>query len=166
MNDDEDFELDLPKSKSQLKREAHEAQDLGTNLVNLPDKKLKKIPMPDDLLAAIMAARKITAHGGLNRQLQYIGKIMRKMDVEEIRTAYDKIVSDQQTQTESFHLLEAWRDRLVNEGNDAVTEFMNLYPQTDAQHLRQLVRMAQKEIKENKPPKNKRALFKYITSLV
>ena len=79
-----------PPSKSQRKREATALQDLGEQLVKLTSAQLRRVPLPDDLLSAVRAAQAITQRGAHKRQLQLIGKLMRRLDDPEtdaIRTA-------------------------------------------------------------------------------
>ena len=60
-------------------------QELGERLVGLPESELAKIPIDDERLRdAVTTARRITARGGLRRQLQFIGKLMRSVDPEPI----------------------------------------------------------------------------------
>jgi len=153
-------------SKSQLKREAHALLELGKKLVQLDKASLAKIPLPDDLLGAINSAKKIRQHGALKRQLQYIGKLMRKTDPEPIQTAYDVATNHYRTDTQQLHILENWRDRLLDEGDSALGELLNQYPHADRQHLRQLMRSAKKERELNKPPRAARELFQYLKGLV
>jgi len=74
-------------SKSQRKREALALQELGETLVTLKPAQLDKIPLPEELREAVLAARQINQHGARKRQLQYIGRLMREIDPEPIRTA-------------------------------------------------------------------------------
>ena len=90
---DDDFdpdsfeELEGP-SKSQRKRDATALQDLGAQLVKLTSAQVNRIPLPDDLLAAVRAAQAMPQRGAHKRQLQYIGKLMRQIDdPEPIRAA-------------------------------------------------------------------------------
>ncbi len=84
----DDPETPLPPSKSQRKREATALQDLGEQLVALTRAQLSRIPLPEELRAAVQAAQAITQRGGHKRQLQYIGKLMRRLDdPEPIRAA-------------------------------------------------------------------------------
>ncbi|MBE2294306.1 MAG: DUF615 domain-containing protein [Phycisphaerales bacterium] len=88
--DDENPELDAfrPPSKSQRKREATALQDLGEQLVKLTPTQLRRIPLPEELLAAVQMAQSISQRGGRKRQLQFIGKLMRQIDdPEPIRSA-------------------------------------------------------------------------------
>ncbi len=162
----EDDDVDAPKSKSQIKREMQDLQDLGATLVKLPAKELGKIPLPAQLADAIELARKITGHGGLRRQMKYIGKLMRSIDIEPIQIAMDKLRQNKQQAASEFHRIEQWRDRLITDGNDALSEFLNQHTEADRQHLRQLVLNAQKEARLNKPPKSSRQLFRYLRELL
>lgn len=83
--DDEPYDPDStrPPSKSQRKREATALQDLGEHLVKLTAAQLKRIPLPDELLAAVTAAQTMSQRGAHKRQLQFIGKLMRRLDDPE-----------------------------------------------------------------------------------
>lgn len=76
-------------SKSARKRAAHAAQALGERLIALKESDLLKLPIPDELRDAVRAARKIKARGGLARQKQYIGKLMRELDTAPIEAALE-----------------------------------------------------------------------------
>ncbi|MBL8254263.1 MAG: DUF615 domain-containing protein [Candidatus Competibacter sp.] len=75
-----------PPSKSQRKREATALQDLGEQLVELTSAQLKRIPLPEELLAAIKATQAMSQRGARKRQLQFIGKLMRQLDEQETDT--------------------------------------------------------------------------------
>lgn len=161
--DDHEHESDTEEvSKSQRKREAHALQELGVNLVALPPAQLADIPMSDDLRRAIEHAKSIRAHGGLKRQYQYIGKLMRREDVEPIQEAMERLRLEKTRQDARLHTLERWRDRLVEEGDAALADLLDENPTLDRQHLRQLIRNAQKEKRQDKPPKSARELFRYL----
>jgi len=152
-------------SKSQKKREATAAQELGKNLLSLSPDDLASIELPETLSNALSEARRIKKNSALKRQLQYIGKLMRHIDIEPIREQYLKLTDHYQKDIKEFHQLEKWRDRLLTEGDKALEELINDMPGTDRQHLRQLMRQAAKEAKLNKPPKSAREIFKYLKVL-
>lgn len=159
---------DLPQeeiSKTRIKQQMQELQDLGETLVELPVDKLRQIEMPEALLDAVLAARKITAHGGRRRQLQYIGKLMRNVDPTPIQAKIDQWNGNHAAETARMHQLENWRKRLI-EDDSALSEFLQQYTTEDVQHLRNLIRNARKEAAANKPPKSNRELFKVIRELV
>ncbi len=161
-----DWDQDEGVSKSQLKREAHSLTELGKRLVQLDKGSLAKIPLPDNLLDAINSAKNIRQHGALKRQLQYIGKLMRKTDPEPIQAAYEAATHHYRADTQQLHEIENWRDRLLAEGDSALGELTDRHPDADRQHLRQLMRSAKKEREQNKPPRAARELFQYLKGLV
>ena len=164
MHDDED--LELPKSKSQLKREVNALQDLGAAIVKLGAKDLAKIPLPDNVADAIHEARRLNSHSALRRQMQYIGRLMRNVDPEPIQQALDAVRLCGQQSAAHFHTIEQWRDRLISEGQPALNEFIGQNPRADRQQLRQLILNATKEAKQEKPPKSARSLFRLLRDIL
>jgi len=159
------YEDDLPKSKSQLKREMHELQALGETLTNLPDKVLSRVPLSSKLLDEILQVRRIKNHEGRRRQLQYLGKVMRDVDTTEIKAFIEDLEAGNRKLTVAHHKLENLRDTLITEGNAALNQVLTRFPAADLQHLRQLIRSARKEQQLNKPPAASRKLFKYLREL-
>ncbi len=87
MTDDETGAEDLPPSKSARKREAHALQKLGEELIAMRPADLDRLPLPENLKDAIDEARRLTSRAALARQRQYVGKLMREVDVEPVRAA-------------------------------------------------------------------------------
>lgn len=160
----DELEEDLPKSKSQIKREMHELQALGKQLVELPQKQIGNIPVSDDLRDAVISAKSFK-HGALRRQLQYIGSLMPKEDEASIRKALNEIQQLHKDEVSAFHEVEQWRDRLLQGDKALLEELAKRFKKFDRQHIRQLVRNAKKEQEKNKPPKSARLLFKYLTDI-
>lgn len=162
---DDDNE-DRGPSKSQLKREMAALQELGAKIAELSDKQLTQIPLEGELAIAIADYRRIKHREGRRRMMQYIGKLMRVIDVSPLQSAYDGLQSQSKEHTQRLHLLERWRDRLLAEDNQKTLDnFLTEYPDADRQHLRQLIRTAQREQAQNKAPAAARKLFKYIREL-
>lgn len=88
---DEAEALDERPSKSSRKRAAHAAQALGERLIALKESDLVRLPIPENLLDAVREARRIKARGGLARQKQYIGKLMRDLDTAAIEDALESL---------------------------------------------------------------------------
>lgn len=166
MYEQEDEDTAQEKSKSQLKREAHALTDLGEALVNMSAEQLTRIPLSEALQEAIQLARKITKHGGRKRQLQYIGKLLRNEDTTPIQESLEKIRIEHSRRDSAFHRLEQWRDRLLEEGDSALGELVEQFPAADRQHLRQLIRKANQEFRQNKPPAAARQIFHYLRDLM
>lgn len=153
------------KSKSQIKREMHALVDLGKKLTQLKEQQLALLPLTDMLRKALADASKHKSHIANKRHMQYIGKLLRDQDIEIIQAFLDQLDTSSREYNERFHALERWRDQLVTEGDTALEEFVTLYPETDRQHVRQLIRHAQHEAARNKPPAAARKIFKYIREL-
>ncbi|MCW8452200.1 ribosome biogenesis factor YjgA [Legionella quinlivanii] len=153
-------------SKSQKKRDADALKKLGVRLVELPAATLDELPLTETLRQAIDAAKTIKSHGATRRQAQLIGKLMRGADHEAILEAYELLQAEKSAQTASFHEVEDWRERLMSEGNEALTEFINDYQPQDVQQLRQLIKKAIDERKANRSLGAYKALFRMIREAV
>ena len=152
-------------SKTKKKRQVEELQKLGAALVALAPVQLEAMTLPDPLRAAVREARRIDSHGAKRRQLQYIGKLMRRIDPEPVRSALAQIAGQSAAARARQRRLEQWRERLI--GDDAaLTEFMRDFagehPGADLQALRALIRNARREIAESRPPRAQRELFRLL----
>ncbi|MDH2068374.1 ribosome biogenesis factor YjgA [Pantoea sp. GD03673] len=163
-NDEEEDEEIIWVSKSEIKRDAEELKRLGAELVDLGKNSLDKIPLDERLRTEIELAQRIKKEGR-RRQLQLIGKLLRSIDVEPIRVALDKLKNRHNQQVALFHKLEMLRDRLIEQGDEAMSDVIALYPDADRQQLRSMIRNAQKEKAGNKPPKSARQIFQYLREL-
>jgi ribosome-associated protein len=138
-------------SKTDLKRESAERQDLGEAMLglraDLTQRLLDQGHVDEALLQALAETRRITNFEGRRRQVQYVGKLMRKLepeDVEAIRTAITEQHQGSARETNALHLAEYWRERLIA-GDEAVSDWLQAHPSTDSQQLRALVRQARKD---------------------
>ncbi|MFZ7283434.1 ribosome biogenesis factor YjgA [Avibacterium avium] len=162
--EDEEQEEIIWVSKSEIKRDAEALKQLGEKLVNLTKTNLEKIPLEENILDAIALAQRLQKEAK-RRQLQYIGKLLRQIDAEPIQETLDKIENKHNHQQALLHKLELLRDELIAKGDEALSNVLNDYPNADRQHLRNLIRAAQKEKSQNKPPKAYRELFQYLKEL-
>lgn len=158
---------DIPEapSRSQSKRNAEALQQLGEELVALSEQQLAALSLPEKLRDAVAQARRISSHGALKRQRQYIGRLMRDLDPEPIRARLEELRGADRVSRARFQETERWRQRLLADGAPAVVEFLARFPQADRQHLQDLLREAAHEAGQNQPPRHARELFRYIQSL-
>jgi ribosome-associated protein len=166
---DEDTGEFLGPSRSQQRREALDVLELGKRLVVLTDAQLARLPLPESLLPHVRDTRRITAHIAHKRQLAFLAKQLRREDdetLDAIRDALEKDGEAARRETAAMHRVEAWRDRLLAEGDAALGEFLDEHPTADRQHLRQLVRNTLEERKRNKPPRAFRELFRELRETV
>lgn len=153
-------------SKSARKREMSALQEMGTRLTQLPESQLKQIPIESEpLLDAILLARRINARGGLRRQLQFIGKLMRTIDPQPIADALAKIDGQHEEEKARFHKLEQLRDGLLSQGDAGLSAIISAFPDADRQQLRQLHRQHQAQLSDGKTSTAARKLFRYLRTL-
>ncbi len=157
-------EWEFEKSKSQIKRELLALKDLGKELLKLPVKDLDKLNLSERLYEALVKAQGMTK-GALKRQIGTIGGLMVHEDFDEIKVNLDKIRQQHNGEIKQFHQLELWRDQLLAGDNEVMTTLRNRFEEFDIQHVRQLIRNANKEAEREKPPKSARILFKYLQQL-
>ncbi len=135
---------ELP-SKSEKKRRAHAAQDLGEALTALREPDLVALQLPAALLEAVREARRIRSRAAIARQRQYIGKLMRQIDPEPIRQALAARSEKDAQETQRFKRTEQWRERLVGEGDAAIEALAVLRPDIDRSHWATLIAAARAE---------------------
>lgn len=152
-------------SKTQRKKAMQALQDLGEDLVSLSADQLAQFDLPEGLREAVKAARRITQHEARRRQGQYIGKLMRDLDPEGIRTQLDRIRGVSAAATAHMHRLERWRERLL-EDESSLEQLAGEHPGCDVQRLRQLIRNARKERDEQKAPKAFRQLYQMLKEII
>lgn len=165
MTDWDDNEDDGP-SKSELKRQVRELQDLGDELVALPPVELDALQLPEDLRDAVIEGRRITAHGARVRQRLYIGKLLRRVDVEPIRAALARRADVDRQRIRREHVIEQWRERLLADDAAAWTELGERVAPGDLQRLRALARQARAERDAARPPAAARQLFRRLRELL
>ena len=136
-------------SRTDLKRESDELQKLGEELLGLRAALFDALPLGEKLVDAVTEAKRITNFEGKRRQMQFIGKLMRKLDeptLAAVKLALTEQNSVPAAETAALHEAERWRDRLIAD-DDALGGWIETHPATDSQQLRALVRQARKDMK-------------------
>ena len=114
-----------------------------------------------------LSLARIKSNSARKRQLGFLAKRLRHIDVQPIEDALEKISQRARASTLGLHLVERWRDRLLGDvegesSREALTAFMDEFSSVDRQQIRQLQAQALKERQNNRPPAAARALFKLI----
>lgn len=162
------FDEEGRPSKSQLKRESQDLQELGEAVAALPDGRLADAPMPQALRDAVLEYHRTRTHEGRRRQMQYIGKLMRGADVEPLREAVAAARLGTAKDALRLHEAERWRTTLLAD-NEALTRWALEHPGSDLQHLRSLLRAARTEVRpeaaagqSTRQTRSFRELFQFI----
>jgi ribosome-associated protein len=153
---------DLAPSKSALKREMQELQELGETLIKLPASHFDRMPLSEDMREAMALYKRLKHNEAKRRQMQYIGKHMHREAVAEIRAVFEEIDNEAKRFRQHSHQLEQKRDELIQGDNDVLTAFFDAHPDIDRQELRNLVRQAKKELSQKKSPAASRKLFRFL----
>ena len=155
-----------PVSKTRRKKEMHALQRLGERLVRLPQSQLDMVNIPDkQLYQAIMLAKKIKARGGLRRQMQRIGKLMRDVDIEPIKLALAQIDGQTLASVAHLHRLENARDILTTKGDRAIAEIIHRWPTAEPKKLREWIKQLNSAKKQGCQKQHIRNLFRYLSEL-
>lgn len=152
------------KSKTTIKKDALELTDFGRFLTGLNTQQLDKLPISDNLKDNIITAKKLQKIA-LKRQIQFIGKLLRKADnIDEIHRVYDVLVNKDKQANLQFQRLENIRDNLLdlNKTNETFDRLIQEFPELDIQKLRQLIRNHHKEVEKNKPRKSFKEIFQLL----
>jgi ribosome-associated protein len=167
MGDDvaEEDDFDDRPSKSERKRAAHAAQDLGESLIGLRDSELTALNLPERLVDAVREARRIPSRAGGARQRQYIGKLMRDIDLEPVRAALAARGEQSAREAERFKRLESWREKLLTGGSEALEELETWRPGLDRAEWLRLIEAAQSERDRGGSNAAGRELFRGLRAL-
>ncbi len=165
LEEDIEYYAERP-NKSQIKRDIAVLHALAEEIVALSVIQMETLKLPLDVFEAAKAGAKITQRGARKRHLKFLTGLLRKIDVEPIKADLAKMKTQSALAVKEHHLLERWRDRLLAEGDQALFDLLQEYPDTDRQQLRQLIRNANKEAESEKPPKTSRMIYQFLKTLI
>ncbi len=150
-------------SKSQRKRESQAIRDLGKKLTALSAVQLARIPLDGPVLEAIALAHRIcNKRSALKRHYQFLGKLLRSRDTLPIFAALSDIDNENQHSIQRHHRAERWRDRIIEQGNDAIDALVAEITHADRQKLRQLRRNHANAQTDSKRTQHSRLIYKQI----
>jgi len=152
-------------SKTRRKRQMQELQDVGAELVRLSPEQLAHLDLPENLREAVLACKGFTKHEAIRRQVQYIGRIMRSLDVGPIAEKLAVLHAPSRRQTALLHVAERWRTELIDDPA-SMARFVQEFPDADAQRLRELIDLAREEKRTALPPKRFRELFHVLNAVL
>lgn len=152
-------------NKTLIKVELKKLQEVIKRVIDLPKSQFPLIPMSETMRADFELGRRIE-RGALQRHIRYMSGKITQDEADEMADMMDRLAMPQRRAVERLHRIEQWRDQLIAGDNALLTELVGEFENCDVQYLRQLIRNANKETKDNKPPKSSRLIFKYLDELV
>ncbi|WP_295393506.1 ribosome biogenesis factor YjgA [uncultured Thiodictyon sp.] len=163
--EDEEPEVPLGPSKSQFKREHLALQALAERLTAMPRVQLERLRLSDATWAAIEETGRIKDIRARGRHYKRIANLLEREDMHAVHALMDQAAERERADAAHHHGLERWRERLIGEGNEALSEFLDEFPQTDRQQLRTLIRAAKRDTERGRP-EAPRKLFRFLRTVV
>jgi|TARA_B100000809_G_C15045310_1_gene497013 ribosome-associated protein len=157
-----DLDKDSVISKTELKKDSKKIQEFGRKISELTINNIEAFKFPSNIYEATIDLKNIKSNSAKKRQVQYLGKLLREIDLTDAFLIMKQLKVSSQKEIQRNHIIEDWRDKLLS-NNDSITQFVDEYPKIDRQSLRQTISNAQKD---NKSPKYSRQLFKLIKDII
>ena len=126
------------------KAEEKRLAELTTALIGLSSKQLGKLGLDEEVLGAVNEARRMTTHGARARQMRIVRRALRGSDNVAIGEAVHNLINPHGRPSPSARAAQGWVDRFLDEGNDAVEDFLASHETADRQHLKGLLRNVRK----------------------
>lgn len=152
-------------NKSAGKRQMQALQQLAERLVGLSAERLQPLAMSEQLREALAEGRRLKVPDARRRHLRYLARLLHDEDSAPLQAFIDQLEAQGTASNRRFHALEQWRQRLIEEGDEALAELLEEYPDADRQQLRQLIRAAQREREQARPPAAARKLFQLLRAM-
>jgi len=161
-NQDFDDNDALP-SKTKRKQEMRALQEMGAELTRLNARQLALIPLDLPLSKALNEFRNLpNSHEARRRQLQFIGKLMRRSDHEAIATALRQLREPNRGEIRRGQLIEQWSQKLLDGDEQTITDFLEAFPAAERQPLRQLQRRYRLAENDDARASARRRLIDYV----
>lgn len=153
-------------NKSQIKRDIAELAAFADALAALSMAQLKQFELEPELHNAIAAVYGMAFTNARKRQMKYVCGLLRKTDIEPLQEKLARLQSKSAHAVREHHAAERWRDNLINGEESVLTQFLNDYPASDRQSLRQLVRNAKRELTSATPQKSALLLYRALKEVM
>lgn len=166
-HDDEDDELEsLGPSRTRLRDQAAAYLELAEQLAKGKHGKLVDPPFDATLREAIADAQRFTKTARV-RQIRRVAQLMREVGpIEELHAALAGKTAESRAKQEREQLSEAWRARLLEQGDVALAELMAAHPSADRQQLRQLIRQASRTPPDARSKRAATSLLRAVRGLL
>jgi len=157
-------EFDDRPSKSQRKRDMEALRVLAEKLSQISVDHLARVEN-EQIRESVTAATRITKGNARKRQIQYVAKLLSRIDTTPIQQIVDELDASSAAHVQKFHQLESWRERLISGDDAAFGEIVEHYPDCDRQQLRTLTRQAIQEHEKGEQHVQFRKLFQFLKKL-
>ncbi|MBK1695444.1 hypothetical protein CKO09_11945 [Chromatium weissei] len=149
----EEFEQEeelIGPSKSQIKRDKLALQALAERLALMPRRELERLNLSAATWVAIDETPRIKDQRARGRHWKRIANLLEREDMDAVHALMDDSGAREREQIAHHHAIERWRERLMNEGDAALADFIAQYAHVERQPLRTLIRAAQRDAERGK----------------
>ncbi|WP_411725564.1 ribosome biogenesis factor YjgA [Methyloglobulus sp.] len=152
-------------NKTQIKKEIAGLFALGETMSKLSAAHLHSLELPENIRKAVSEVADMPHTSARKRLLKYIAGQLHKIDVAPVQEKLARIQNKSAHAVREHHIIEHWRDKLIREGNEALTELLDEQPAAELLKIRHILRNIKKEAETGKPPKSARLLYRYLKTL-
>ena len=155
-----------PPSKSARKREHEALQDLARRALEAPAGRIDRLALDETLGQAIRAGRRIPASSARARHIRYLGKLL-AADPDGVAVLDGALTEDRAAHAREvarLHQVEQWRDRLLAEGDAALSELVSRCPGIEVAQVRDVLRQARRDAGTPRHTATVRQLFRLVRS--
>jgi ribosome-associated protein len=137
-------------SRSDLRKARKDTESafatLARALCDCSEKQFKRLELPEALRDLVLEARRIDSPAARDRALRLVRRELRDGDAAAVQQQLSALEKPSRASRAS----EQWCNRLIDEREPALNEFVNQYPAADRQQLRLLVRNVAKASAEQR----------------
>lgn len=130
----------------------------------MPRPELEQLGLSEATWAAIDETPRIRDPRARGRHWKRIANLLEREDMHAVHALLGGAEAREREATARHHRLERWRERLIVEGDGALSEFLAAHPLADRQQLRTLIRAAQRD-RERGRPDAQRKLFRFLREI-
>jgi ribosome-associated protein len=134
-------------SRTAQKQASEDLKQIGEELIAAREDLVAELPLPEHLKDAILDARRFTDFEAKRRQTQFVGKLIRGLDDDEVDAIRAALSVEHSTAAQNVRLLhqaEQWRDSLIAD-DERLAQWIAEFPDVNIQELRSLIRQARKD---------------------
>lgn len=132
-------------SKSRIKREHHALQAMAEAIAHLPETDIARLGLGERTLEALRETGRIKDRRALRRHYKRIANCLEREHTGPITELLGRHTEAKRRSVARHHQIERWRERLLDEGDPALSTFIDAYPAAPRQQLRALLRAARSE---------------------
>ncbi len=160
-HDDRQERVSRTALRAERKKVQADLDALAKRLAALSPKALDALALDAELTNAVRTLATMPKGSAMARQRRHVARSLRAYDLAELTQKIDETLGDRSRDARA-QLLERWRERLLEEGDDALTELVDAHPDVDRQRLRRAVREAIAEEKQGARGRRFKALYRLL----